>query len=586
MNFMVRRAVTAAILIFLFAWVPVRADHESASFNDAFDLLQSGEYLSAYNSLLQLTETYSGSRNIDKYLFFRSKAAWYAGLYTESRMGLERLIGAYPTSSYVPYGYYFLGNVNYRLEQVGPALDAYIKAYNSSNDKRLTDLAVKALIGMVADYGSQASERIIAAPIPSGRRCDLLVKLARELFSEKNYQPIKSLLSSCQSAEAHALQTDAEQYVKQKAEIAAVLPLSGEMQTYGDAILNGIKLRVEQCNDSSGMNVKSVVYDTEGQTLEAARIIRRLSAEDVGAVIGPLTSEATAVASAALSCGDMPMIAPAAGQADLTELSSTCFQLTPNLDWQGVRMADLAIDYLGADTAAIMTPTSPENLSMARAFADRFKARGGHILAVEYFRVRETDFGPFVKDIKSLILGELLDSLIFINEQGDTIDPEEVPVWIDCIYIPAEATQLRLLLPQIQFYNLKTALLGADGWGQKLVYDLGENVLGMHYFTSSRIIDDESERVRQFYFDFDKRFGHQPGRLEALGYDAASLLCDAFANGNFSREDIARYLSSIKGYHGVAGDVSFGSNRENVDLPVYRIEYGRPQRVDFSLGKK
>jgi ABC-type branched-subunit amino acid transport system substrate-binding protein len=345
-------------------------------------------------------------------------------------------------------------------------------------------------------------------------------------------------------------------------------------------------LRLEQYRAESGKDIKIVPYDTQGKTLEAARIIKRLATEDVAAVVGPLTSEATSVASAVLSCGDMPLIVPAASQAGLTELSSTCFQLTANLDWQGVRMADLAIEYLGADTAAIMTPTSPENLSMARAFAERFKERGGTILAIEYFRVRETDYGPFVKDIKSLILGELLDSLIFIDQSGDTIEAEEVPVWIDCIYIPADPPQLRLLLPQIQFYNLKTALLGGDGWSHKSVYDLGENVLGMHYFTSGRIIDDDREQTRQFYFDFDQRFGHQPGRLEALGYDALSLYFEAFDHGNFSREAIVRYLSSVKDYQGVAGDVSFGSNRENIDLPVYRINRGRPEKVDFRLGKK
>lgn len=586
MDLIMRRAVAAAILICLFLGPTLWADPENSRFEEAFKLLNSGENGVAYDALFLLIDKYPDSKNIDKYIFFRSKAAMYAGMLPESRSGLEWLISDYPNSTYLPYGYYFLGNVNYRSKQIGAAVEAYIRAYNISTDKRLTDLAVEAMIGAVADYGSQASERIIAATIPVERRCDLMLRIARQLVQQKNYQPVKSLLASCTSLEAHNLLAEADKYIRQKPEFAVVFPLSGEMQAYGESLLDGITLRLEQFNKATGLNARVVVYDTGGRTLEAARIVKRLSAEDVAAVIGPLTSEATAVASAALACGDMPLIAPAASQGDLTELSSTCFQLIPNLNWQGVRMADLAIDVLGADTAAIMTPTSPENLSMARAFSERFKARGGHILAVEYFRVRETDFGQFVKDIKALALRALLDSLTFINETGDTIDAEEVSVRLDCIYIPAEESQLRLLLPQIQFYKLKTTLLGADGWGHKNVYDLGESVLGRHYFSSGRIMNDEEEKVRQFFFDFDKRFGYQPGRLEALGYDAASLLCGAFAAGNYSREEIVRYLSSIKGYRGVAGAVSFGGNRENIELPIYQIEYGRPKKVDIRLDQK
>ncbi len=586
MDFMMCRAIAAAVLICLFSCLSVGADQESSRFNEAFKFLESGENAAAFRAFSQLTDSYPDSKSIDKYIYFCSKAAMYAGLFTESRAGLERLIADYPVSMYAPYSYYFLGNVDYHLKRVGPAVDAYIKAYSLSGDKRLTDLAVESLIGMVADYGSQASERIIAATIPVDRRCNLMMRIARKLFTEKNYQPIKSFLASCTSPEARTLMDEAEKHLRQKPEFAVVLPLSGEMQTYGEALLNGITLRLEQFNKSSELDVSVVVYDTEGRTLETARVVKRLSAEDIAAVIGPLTSEATAVASAVLACGDMPLIAPAAGQGGLTELSATCFQLIPNLNWQGVRMADLAVDILGARTAAIMTPTSPDNLAMAAAFSERFQARGGKVLAIEYFRVRETDFGPFVKDIKSLVLPELLEPRVFLNETGDTVDAEEVSARLDCIYIPAEASQLRLLLPQIQFYGLKTTLLGADGWGHKTVYDLGDNVLGKHYFTSGLIMDDESERVRQFFFDFDKRFGYQPGRLEALGYDAASLLCAAFAAGNYSREEIVRYLSSIKGYRGVAGDVSFGSNRENVDLPIYQIEYGRPRKVDFRLGQR
>ena len=95
----------------------------------------------------------------------------------------------------------------------------------------------------------------------------------------------------------------------------------------------------------------------------------------------------------------------AATEAGLTRLSESSFQLSPNVELQGVVMAEYAVFQLGADSAAILTSTASEHLRMARAFADRFTELGGTMVAVQYYRSRDKDFGPIVRDIKGMILG-------------------------------------------------------------------------------------------------------------------------------------------------------------------------------------
>jgi branched-chain amino acid transport system substrate-binding protein len=400
-------------------------------------------------------------------------------------------------------------------------------------------------------------------------------------MEQGNYQLVGTMLSPCRSVEAVDLTRRADRYLRQKAEIGIALPLSGEFQKYGEQILDGIRLRMEQYTSETGQGLIPLVYDTRGDNLEAARAIKHLSDGGATAAIGPLTSDAGAIASAALACADLPLIIPAASQGGLTELSGSSFQLQPNLEWQGLLMADFARMKLGADTTAIITPTSPENLRMARAFKKRFEDLGGIVLGVEYFRARETDFGQYVRDLKSLIIGDLLDSIIFINETGDTIEAEEVPVWIDCIYIPAGANQLKQLLPQINFYNLNTVYLGGDGWGSSSVYKLGDRITKDCYFSSAVLEETRGEMVEQFAAEFDLRYGKQPGRLEALGYDAMSLICLALHADSYARNEIKNFLANIKDYRGVAGNVTFGEHRENIELPVYTIKEGVPIRVEI-----
>jgi len=572
------------ILIFLLFLLLVslpaaKADNAQSIFQKAYKHLNSGDYSEAYSQFSELYLQYPNDTDADQFLFYKAKAGYYDGRYESSITEFKKLIKDLPYSKYKAYAYYFLGNSYYRVSRADMALRAYLDAYKHSDDNELDQLILKTIKAFPLDPRTALLEQISSASITANRKCEILIAAAKALINQKNYRPVNNLLSTCTQDEARLLIEQSRQFLKQEAEIGIVLPLSGDLQKFGEQILDGVMLKIGQYTRQTGGNIKPVLYDTQGDNLEAARIIKRLAQRGTAAVVGPLTSSETSVASAVLSCGNMPLVIPAATEGGLTELSGTSFQLQPNIDLQGIRMADYAVQWLGADTAAIITPTASSNLKMARAFARRFEELGGTILGIEYFRANETDFGPYIRDLKSLIMGELLDSIVFIDDVGDTIEAEEIPVRLDCLFIPADAGQLRQLLPQIQFYSLNTIFLGNDGWGNSRVYNLGELITRECYFASGILDSDNSEAFQRFAVDFDKKYGRQPGHLEALGYDAVSLICNALMRGLYTRNEISDYIAGVTNYQGAAGIVSFGDNRENIELPIYTIKDGLPKKV-------
>ncbi|RKX22864.1 MAG: hypothetical protein DRP51_01605 [Candidatus Zixiibacteriota bacterium] len=574
-------SIALFFLLSIFLWpIAVSAD-DDVLYMRAHKLLEKKQYSEAHQIFSQLSNFGKDIRMGPEYQYFAAKAGYYAGYLEESLKDFNHVINRFPQSTFVPYAYFFLGNIDCFLGKADQAVIAYVNAYKSSPDNRLNKLTIESLQGLAEAVPSAVIENISATSIPAKKRCDLLVPLAESLIKGNSFQSIRSILSACRSAEATRLINQADQLLKQQIEVGILVPLSGELQRFGEAMLDGINLMLDKYHAETGRKITPVVYDTRGDEIEAARILKRLSSGEAAAAIGPLTSDEASVSSAVLACGNLPLIIPAASQSGLTELSSTSFQLLPNLAWQGRKMADFAAGQLGADTAAVFTPTTPENLRMARAFETRFRELGGTIICTEYFRAKETDFGPYVKDIKSQIIGQLLDSIIFINDDGDTIEAEEVPVWLDCIYIPAEAGQLRMILPQIDFYNLNTIYLGGDGWGADLVYKLGDHITKTCYFSSGRVESRTSETTLQFMSDFDIKYGRQPGHLEKVGYDAMALICRALTDGKYSRADISHYLSTVKSFNGVSGKVTFGENNENIELPVFKIESGLPVKVDY-----
>jgi len=575
-----------SLLLILLVSAASHADDSGALFKRAYRLLDDGDYTSAYAAFTELLNEFPENQDRPSFLFFKAKSGYYAERFEMSLYDFRRLVNDFPQTEYISYAYLYLGNIQYRLLHDDEAIGNYIESYRLSTDKRLDRILLASIEKAVPMSRGDIVEKIRKLNLTGDRRCDLLTAAARGLIKKGSLQVIGALLGSCPGAEAAGLIEQANTLLKRQAEIGIVLPLSGDLQKYGEQILDGIKMRAAEFSENSGRKLTPVIYDSRGDAVEAARIIKQMSAEGATAAIGPLTSDETAVASAILACGDMPMIIPAATQGGLTALSGSSFQLQPNLYWQGIRMADFAVEWLGADTAAVITPTSPENLRMARAFTGRFRELGGTVLGVEYFRARETDFGPYIRDLKSLTMGQLLDSIVFMNEDGDTIEAEEVPVWIDCLYIPAGAGQLRQLLPQINFYNMQTVYLGGDGWGNSTVYSLGEAVTKKCYFSSGLIKDEQGDIAQQFATAFDRLYGKQPGRLEALGYDAMGLICAALSAGHYTHADITQYLSTIQDYSGASGKVTFGNNRENIALPVFEIKDGLPHRVTFDTTRE
>jgi branched-chain amino acid transport system substrate-binding protein len=357
-----------------------------------------------------------------------------------------------------------------------------------------------------------------------------------------------------------------------------MLPFSGELGGYGQDIYNGAVIAAEELRQEADLKLTLTPYDTKGDPLDAARIAAELTRDEmVLAAIGPLTSEEAAVTSAALACRSLPVIVPAATQAGLTRLSEGTFQLSPNIERQGIRMARYAVDSLHADTAVIMTSTSSDHLRMARAFAKKFEQLGGTVAAVEYYRSRDKDFGPYLRDIKALLWGLPPDSIFFTNAYGDTLDPDGIPVTIDCMYLPGSPHQLHLLLPQIRFYKLQTVYLGSDAWADPEVLRLGDDVTRGAVFPSPFLGTDNSEEYLRFAAAFDTRFGSRPPRLAAIGYDAFRLVGLAAREAGGDRGKLTAALTATSGYRGAAGRITLSAERENGYMPLYRIVGGEAE---------
>lgn len=539
--------------------------------------LREGNWLDAAQTFEMLAGRFPDSKNLDLFVYNRARAEFHFGDFPKALAGFSNFVSRFPESSYLADAKYFLGNIYYIRGQLNRAVASYIEAYALSKDTRLSDLVEQSLVAAIDNAESVQLTAADFKSVPQDKRCSLIEPLAQALVRRKAFQSASEISALCgKSPDIPGIENSYNGGLGNDLELAVVLPFSGEMQTFGEDIYNGAVIAAEGYRQETSRDLKLVPYDTKGDPINSARIVKELENSPVDAVIGPLTSEEASVTSAVLNCGFLPMIAPAATQAGLTMLSQSAFQLSPNIELQGIQMAEYAVFNRGADSAAVITSTSADNLRVTRAFTDRFKQLGGTIVAIEYYRTRDKDFGDYIQDVKATLLGIHPDSTFFVNERGDTLDADGVPAYVDCLFLPGTPGQLRLLLPQINFYNLNAFYLGNDGWGDEAIYKLGDNITKQGVFPSPFLQEQMSEEYLRFAAAYDRRYGTRPQRLASLGYDAVRVITKAVAQGATTREELVRQLGKISKFQGAAATVTFGGHRENIELPLYRIVDGEP----------
>jgi len=525
--------------------------------------MEEKDYWGAIDTYDELVSNYQYSKYLDIYNYGLAQACYHAGEFVDAVRVLESFPALFPNSYLIPYTYHLRANCKYRMSRLENAFEGYIQAYRAAGDRRLRELSRKSILAMV-DAGYIPSDSALAE-LPSDLICPVKARAAYLMLNRWNDKEIEAFLAGCpplRTGEKPPAHRD-----KSRPLIGVMLPMTGPYAKYGQAVLDGATLAAGLLHEQ-GFPVELLAYDTRADNVIAAREAVVLAEAEVDMVIGPLLSNVAATVAAALSCSAIPQLVPAATLAGFSELSPSCFQMSANIETIGRGMAQYAVRHRGMTTVAAMCPSTIDEMTMADAFAEEAERLGARVLAVERFRPDETDFGPYINDIKEAILGPPRDSVFYITLEGDTLEKNETPVAFDGLFVPATADQLFLVLPQINFYRVTTSFLGTEEWNNAKVLKLGEKVLKDAVFHSTTAAMRNSARFDEFAAAYDIKYGAEPDRLAALGYDAVNLLADAFSEGKRTREGLIDYLGSLEGYRGASGNMTFGTGRTNLELPL------------------
>jgi len=183
-------------------------------------------------------------------------------------------------------------------------------------------------------------------------------------------------------------------------------PFSGLAAAFGQDMLRGAQMALDELNGAGGLDGKRLVLDQgddKAHPAAAEEVAKKLISDGVVAVIGPATSGSSIAAEGAFNDGKVPMITPSANDPRITDQRLPfVFRTAGRWDQEPPLIVDALVKQPGTPKLALAADTSAYGQALAAAFRASAAKAGGQLVADESVDSGTKDFGLLVAKLKAL----------------------------------------------------------------------------------------------------------------------------------------------------------------------------------------
>jgi ABC-type branched-subunit amino acid transport system substrate-binding protein len=332
-------------------------------------------------------------------------------------------------------------------------------------------------------------------------------------------------------------------------------------------------------------------------------------------IIGPIYSEQFEKSADISSRFRIPVLSPTATAEGAAGRGDYLFRNVLTNSGEAWKMAELAVTKLGLGKFAILYPDDNYGRELSQFFSIKVEELGAEVVVSQLYNPDQTDFGEQIRALGGLTDGEIRNIVLRISKNT----PEDSPATInqklaeryveslaaptivthgqppltnknfrpgltvkyDAIFLPGSYDKVGLILPELEFYNLKgITRLAGKGVNHPDFFHIAERYSEGVIFLDGFFKNSDSALVRDFVRDYHLYFREEPSNLAAQAYDAARIALSAIAHGSNSRENMAAYLNSLKFFEGVTGITNIKPDGD-ADKSVYFLTVSQGKIVEY-----
>jgi branched-chain amino acid transport system substrate-binding protein len=326
-------------------------------------------------------------------------------------------------------------------------------------------------------------------------------------------------------------------------------PLSGDLKTLGDGMLDGANLAADQLNAKGGMlgkDVEIVPIDDGGDAAIGVPAVKKAIAAGLDGVVGPYNS---GVGIETLPLYKKDGLVPIRLTSD-TDTEGLGFTLQPMGSQIAPVTADALTDFIGAKKVAIAYDKTEEyNVGISKEVRAALEKNGAQITAFEPIEPGQKDYSAVVKKLTATNP----DALYF------------------AVYSPEGAVIAKSITN-----SSPTCLLDYGAYDDGYLEDGGDAAPNCEVVGVPAPSDFAGSET--YVSDYMDKFDTNPGTWSPYTYDSLNVLAQAVEQtGGFDAKALTQALDKVKGFKGWTGSTTLepgSGNREPATVTVDQVKNG------------
>lgn len=322
----------------------------------------------------------------------------------------------------------------------------------------------------------------------------------------------------------------------QEVTIGVLFPLTGDAAAYGERGKNGVNLAVDEINAQGGIKGRKlrVIYeDSQANPRVGVSAIQKLIAVDkVSCIIGDIVSATTLAIAPIVEKNKVALLSPTASAPAITKAGEYIFRIWPSDLAEGEKIAEFAYRE-EFKKISILYMQNDYGIAIKDIFSETITCVGGKVISALGYKPDETDFRGY------------LTRVVAQKPQA--------------VYVAGYFKDSALILKQARELGIKIQFLGTTAIEDpKFLEIAGAGAEGIIYPVATGYDPKGGEKiVKHFTNSFKKRYGKEPGWVEAQAYDAVKVIAYAMEKGGIRGPEIQKAMTKIKGFKGVTGEITF-----------------------------
>jgi branched-chain amino acid transport system substrate-binding protein len=285
--------------------------------------------------------------------------------------------------------------------------------------------------------------------------------------------------------------------------IGAIGPLTGAAAAYGNAVVNGAQIAVDEINAAGGINGAQIEYKGEDDELNAEKSVNAYNTlKDWGMqiLVGSTTSACSIAVSENTKNDNMFQITPSGSAEDCVKYDNVfrvCFS-DPN---QGIASAQYINDHQLATKVGIIYDNSDVYSSgIYQKFVEESAGKNYEVVSAEaYTQDNNTDFSVQLQKAKD--------------------------AGADLVFLPIYYSDAALILTQANTMGYAPTFFGVDGMDGILTVEnfdtsLAEGLMLLTPFAA----DATDDLTVNFVKKYNEKYGETPNQFAADAYDAVFII--------------------------------------------------------------